>query len=497
MSAGGIPRLAVLLVLAGATTMSWSRCGESDRDDGLVSEVPAAEDDSSAQDVPTVEDSPPTVETNEDALPDAADASGEAGADTASDDALAGDVATAYADDLVIPTAPAELEASNPCATPGVYGAIPPPAGLGASTASLDGAVIGEGLLGQRKIGSGTIIYDRYMLRAAHAQAAVGDIQVAPNGEAAAVVAKTGFVGKDLQLTLLDRAMSVSYELYRHPLVGEAIDFAAGQIEKRYGLEGMDFQYAGYPNGELASSAPTFGAGDLFSLKRSAEPSQAQSYPAGAASLDWGFLWHCGHVGASGNSGGPLLIDGRLAGIHKGGTLDQYVGDGMIPLIEDEISQLGTTVDGWYSNRNRNHTLAFTSFDSELGEVVTEIASPNHPLFKLPWNRDPALKRRGTTVRWMARPSESMLVTVRAQTEDGLVSLEYAPYGEGYSSEDSDPTTGVHRFGLGDDALDGAWKTITRDVEADLAAAGRTVSVSAIERVLVVGAGRIADLHLE
>ena len=96
------------------------------------------------------------------------------------------------------------------------------------------------------------------------------------------------------------------------------------------------------------------------------------------------------------------------------------------------------------------------------------------------------------TISWDMQFSEAFVVFVDVETSAGHRFLRYEPL----DTEVIVDGDRIHH-GLGSDIIDGQWRTITRDLQADLNAAQPDVDVLEVNGFLILGSGRIDNIQLQ
>lgn len=99
-------------------------------------------------------------------------------------------------------------------------------------------------------------------------------------------------------------------------------------------------------------------------------------------------------------------------------------------------------------------------------------------------------------IQWDMRFAESFYIYVSVRTQNGHRYILYTPSTQGNDyTEVVGVSTYIH-YGLGSVARNGAWQTITRDVEADLKTFEPENAILSINAFLVRGSGRIDNVQL-
>ena len=94
-------------------------------------------------------------------------------------------------------------------------------------------------------------------------------------------------------------------------------------------------------------------------------------------------------------------------------------------------------------------------------------------------------------IEWSLAYDESFVVYVDVETTAGQRYLYYTPV-----DYDSLGTTRYVHHGLGSNTADGRWRTIVRDLQADLAEAQPGATILEVNAFLVRGSGRLDDVTL-
>jgi len=94
-------------------------------------------------------------------------------------------------------------------------------------------------------------------------------------------------------------------------------------------------------------------------------------------------------------------------------------------------------------------------------------------------------------IEWSMQYSENFYVYLDVETTAGHQYIYYTP-----DDYDLLGNAGMVHHGLGSDVIDGAWRTIVRDLQADLEAAQPGVSIMEVNGFLIRGSGKVDDIKL-
>ncbi len=96
-----------------------------------------------------------------------------------------------------------------------------------------------------------------------------------------------------------------------------------------------------------------------------------------------------------------------------------------------------------------------------------------------------------TVISWEMKYSEDFTFFVSVDTEDGYKTFEYKPT----NNAGEITASGRYRFGVGTDAIDGTWRTFTRDLQADLKLLDPTKNILRIHRIAIRGSGNVDNIR--
>jgi Domain of unknown function (DUF6259)/D-glucuronyl C5-epimerase, beta-sandwich domain len=158
----------------------------------------------------------------------------------------------------------------------------------------------------------------------------------------------------------------------------------------------------------------------------------------------------------------------------------------LTPTIYKQVYEHGMGADLWVKNGTGTGT-ASNIVDSETGTAAVEFDNSSTCFYL------PIVETERFDISWYMKMSSSYYIDVYVKASDNnWYYLVYDSHARNYRSY-----SGTYvKVGLGTDTTDGEWRTIHRDLNADLQSAYPTLTVSKVDKVLVFADGLVDNITL-